>query len=200
MRQAGRLILAEEGPDALTTTHIASRAGVSVGSVYQYFENREAILHAIYEDKTHEGVASARNWFEELRDFSPRERAAQSIRWAFDQHRERLRLDPEYYRRHHEDFRVTAIFPKIASKDSAVTALTRSLLREGADGMRDVDIDHAATILALGIPALLRCILSERPELIEDDAFRESVVDLVCTWLFAADATAAKANQQEIDP
>jgi hypothetical protein len=39
-------------------------------------------------------------------------------------------------------------------------------------------------MLSRGVPALLRGVLDERPELLEDDAFRESLVDLVCVWLF----------------
>jgi AcrR family transcriptional regulator len=190
VREAGRLILADEGPDALTTTHIAERAGVSVGSIYQYFENREAVLHAIYEDKTDRDVETARKWLVGMGDLSPRERTAQSVRWAFEMHRERLRLDPQYYRNHHGDFRVMLQLPPGESGDSPATELVRSLLRDGAGEMRDIDIDHAAVILGHGVPALLRGILAESSELIEDDAFLESVTDLVCTWLFGAEASA----------
>lgn len=36
-----------EGPDAATTTRIAEVAGVSVGTLYQYFGNRDSILDAL---------------------------------------------------------------------------------------------------------------------------------------------------------
>jgi AcrR family transcriptional regulator len=42
-------ILAEAGPRAVTTNRIAARAGVSVGSLYQYFPNRTAVLRALIE-------------------------------------------------------------------------------------------------------------------------------------------------------
>jgi AcrR family transcriptional regulator len=42
-------ILAEGGFVALTTNHLARRAGVSIGSLYHYFANKEAIITALAE-------------------------------------------------------------------------------------------------------------------------------------------------------
>lgn len=40
-------ILEAEGPDGLTTNHIAARAGVSIGTIYQYFRDKGDILAAV---------------------------------------------------------------------------------------------------------------------------------------------------------
>ena len=40
-------LLASHGAEALTTTRVAAAAGVSVGTLYQYFANKEAILVAM---------------------------------------------------------------------------------------------------------------------------------------------------------
>lgn len=40
-------VLLQHGFDRLTTTRVAERAGVSVGTLYQYFPNREALLLAV---------------------------------------------------------------------------------------------------------------------------------------------------------
>src|SRR5580704_1639019 len=42
-------ILKREGSDGLTTNRIAEVAGVSIGSVYQYFVNKGAIFKALHE-------------------------------------------------------------------------------------------------------------------------------------------------------
>lgn len=42
-------VLRRLGPDRLTTVHVAERAGVSVGTLYQYFPNKEALLFAVLE-------------------------------------------------------------------------------------------------------------------------------------------------------
>ena len=41
--------LAERGLDNTTTNHIAENAGVSVGSLYQYFPDKEALVEALLE-------------------------------------------------------------------------------------------------------------------------------------------------------
>jgi AcrR family transcriptional regulator len=43
-------ILLSVGADRLTTTRVAERAGVSVGTLYQYYPNKQSLLFAIFED------------------------------------------------------------------------------------------------------------------------------------------------------
>ena len=47
MLDAAEELLVAEGPGALTTTRVASAAGVSVGSLYQYLPDQEAIVEAL---------------------------------------------------------------------------------------------------------------------------------------------------------
>jgi len=45
--EAAFQLLEQGGVEALTTNHIAERAGVSVGTLYQYFQGKRAILAAL---------------------------------------------------------------------------------------------------------------------------------------------------------
>ena len=45
--EAAIQVLLADGLAWLTTTRVAERAGVSVGTLYQYFPNKEALLFAI---------------------------------------------------------------------------------------------------------------------------------------------------------
>src|SRR5580698_943268 len=47
-------ILKREGAGAMTTNRIAEVAGVSIGSVYQYFPNKRAIFTALHERHIHQ--------------------------------------------------------------------------------------------------------------------------------------------------
>ena len=49
--EAATQVLAMEGAQRFTTARVAERAGVSVGSVYQYFPNKAAILFRLQSDE-----------------------------------------------------------------------------------------------------------------------------------------------------
>ena len=42
-------VLLRDGPQRLTTTRVAERAGVSVGTMYQYFAHKHALIYALNE-------------------------------------------------------------------------------------------------------------------------------------------------------
>lgn len=56
---AAAQVFAERGYAGGTTNHIAEKAGVSIGSLYQYFPNKTAILTALALEHLSEGEALA---------------------------------------------------------------------------------------------------------------------------------------------
>ncbi|MGH1565435.1 TetR/AcrR family transcriptional regulator [Mumia sp. DW29H23] len=59
---SGRAVLLRDGYDAFSTNRVAEAAGISPGSLYQYFPNKHAIVAAIverYSDEVSDKVAAA---------------------------------------------------------------------------------------------------------------------------------------------
>lgn len=64
-------VLVREGEDHLTTNRIAERAGVSIGTLYQYFSTREAIVAAMMDRHRLEAMAAMEQQLTKLRQTNP---------------------------------------------------------------------------------------------------------------------------------
>ncbi|BDB19596.1 TetR family transcriptional regulator [Pseudomonas sp. CYM-20-01] len=71
--EAAVQVLAKEGATRFTTARVAEKAGVSVGSVYQYFPNKAAILFRLQSDEWRQTTRMLRNILEE-HDVAPLDR------------------------------------------------------------------------------------------------------------------------------
>lgn len=63
--EAAIQVLATEGARRFTTTRVAERAGVSIGSVYQYFPNKAAILFRLQSDEWRQTIDMLRTILED---------------------------------------------------------------------------------------------------------------------------------------
>jgi AcrR family transcriptional regulator len=83
-------VLSSVGVERSTTTRIADRAGVSVGSLYQYFRNRDELLGALVDRLIEENVQS---FLQELEnDASPAERIEVMVRSGLERFLDRRAL------------------------------------------------------------------------------------------------------------
>lgn len=69
--EAAAQVFAQHGYAAGTTNRIADRAGVSIGTLYQYFPNKDAILLALARQHLAEGAALLRGHVERLQAGCP---------------------------------------------------------------------------------------------------------------------------------
>ncbi len=94
--EAAVQVLTKEGAQRFTTARVAERAGVSVGSVYQYFPNKAAILFRLQADEWQQTTAMVRRLLAD--DSKPpltrlRELVHAFIRSEFEEARVRLALN-----------------------------------------------------------------------------------------------------------
>lgn len=188
--EACRLILAEEGVEQLTTNRIAEVAGVTIGSLYQYFPNKEAILANLF---TAEMAASADKICQETTsrvaaqvNVSLRSTLRELIRVTAELHLRYLRLHGEFYREYYDFFdfhsKVDAHMTEVYRQPSWQEWLP-DLLRKYRSEIIPVDLEQAAFLSANIIERLLAAALEERPEWLEDEAYLQSIETITVNYL-----------------
>jgi AcrR family transcriptional regulator len=75
--------ISKYGLDAVTTPKIAEMAGVSVGSLYQYFDDKQALIEALIERGTHEVVKALQTLINQIESDRLEEIVKQSIQYGF---------------------------------------------------------------------------------------------------------------------
>ncbi|HUD51618.1 helix-turn-helix domain-containing protein [Parvibaculum sp.] len=69
--EAAARLLAESGYEALTTNRIAERAGVSIGTLYEFFPDKETIVAVLAERQMARIVERMRKAFADIGDIGP---------------------------------------------------------------------------------------------------------------------------------
>jgi AcrR family transcriptional regulator len=128
-------VLAREGPAAFNTNRVASVSGVSVGSLYQYYPNKEALLFRLHE------IEAQATWAvldAILSDTSrtPRRRFELAVRAFFEAEAEEVPLRSALQRAE----MYFSDTPEYRAIESQAVAGVRSFLREALPpGTRDLD-------------------------------------------------------------
>ncbi len=75
-------VLHDEGALGFTTTRVADEAGISVGSLYQYFPNKHSLVLALHHDDVRAGFQHVQTVLEQP-TITPREKVSQIVLWFF---------------------------------------------------------------------------------------------------------------------
>lgn len=176
--EAGRRLLAESGESALTTNRIAERAGVSVGSLYRYFPNKEAVVAAICDVHTGHDVAEVRAAMDTPEERPLREWLVSIVDYQLERHRRLLEVGRAVYRDQHREF---SLAQRVGAQE--VERHIRAVLEHHREEVRTRDLEQAAFLIARGISALVRRALDECPERLYDPAFRASLLELLLRYV-----------------
>jgi AcrR family transcriptional regulator len=185
--EAAQLVLAESGTEALTTVNVAQRAGVSVGSLYQYFAGRDALVFAVLEAEVARFRAAWRAWRDESADVAIGERIAAGIELALAHYRRLARTDPAFFLTHRVEIR-RALRPARARTRARARLGTREDLLRSRSAIRPERferLDVASFLMTHGIPGLLDAALAHQPELLFAPEFEAELKALVADYLLA---------------
>jgi AcrR family transcriptional regulator len=148
--EAAAHIIGQGGLVAFNTNSVAERAGVSIGSLYQYFPNKDALMVALIERTQREKLAHIEAATLELKDADLATTIKMLIRAAQQHHRENSLLASAI---DHEEARLPISEILDGYMAQAGEAL-RDLLSQKLGPESTLDIDRAVRTL----PALARAV------------------------------------------
>ncbi len=179
---AAARIFTRRGYAAATTNHIADEAGVSVGSLYEYFPNKDALLAALMEAHIAEGQAILAAAGAEALDpaLSLREAAARLVRAMVELHARDRRL-------HRVLFEEAPLPPhlrrRIADVEAVIAGHVAAWLRQHP-AVTAPDPDLAAAVLVQAIEGLTHRVVAHG-EPGSEAAHIEELVTLAVAYLTA---------------
>ena len=170
--EATARILVREGFDKASTNRIAEEAGVSVGSLYQYFPSKEALVVAVIERHKRDIFDVVRRAIAQAAAQPLRQAMRMLVAAAVEAHR----VDPKLHRVLAEQI------PKLGKLESVEVfnresyALFRSYLEGHRDQLRVTDLELAAFVCVTSIEALTHTAVLDRPDMLAGGAM-DALVD-----------------------
>jgi AcrR family transcriptional regulator len=179
-------VLVERGYAATNTNLVAERAGVSVGSLYQYFPNKLALVNALR-------ARHARDMTRRLEStFKPR--AGEALRPALTRVVEATvaahQVDADVHRALQQ---CEALGLPDDDQDEAhakIQRFVRELLAAHRDELTVVDLNLAAFTLLHALHALVHAVVLDRPAGVSVKAASREMIRLAYAYLTAREATA----------
>jgi AcrR family transcriptional regulator len=170
--EATARILVHEGFGKASTNRIANVAGVSVGSLYQYFPSKEALVAAVIERHNREIMQAVRGELAEVLTQPVEQAVRKLVAVAVRAHR----VDPKLHRVLAEQVPRVGPLEKLETFNTENYALFKSYLEKHCDEIRVGDLDLAAFVCVTTIEALTHNAVL-RPAKVTQDATIDTLVD-----------------------
>ena len=180
--EATARVLMTEGYDRASTNKIAAVAGVSIGSIYQYFPSKEALVAAVSERHSREVLQLMRNALVKVAARPIEVAAREFVSVAIDAHR----VNPKLHRVLAEQVPRIGRLENVEAINQDVYALIRGYFDAHRDEIDVADLDVAAFICVTAVDALTHAAVLRRPDILTDEKaekFVDEVTDLVVRYL-----------------
>ena len=176
---AAARIFGEHGYAHGTTNRIAEEAGISVGSLYQYFPNKDAILVCLAERHVAEGKALVQDRLAATPGVGVVPMLRQVVEAMIDLHRGAGRLHQVLFE---EAPRPVPFLTELHDLEDLLVAAVAEVLR-GDPAVTVADHDVAARMLVVGIESYVhRMVATARPPL-DTDVLADELVALYSGYL-----------------
>lgn len=180
--EATARVLVKEGYDRASTNKIAAVAGVSIGSLYQYFPSKEALVAAVSERHSHEVLQVMRKALVKVAGRPIEAAAREFVSVAIEGHR----INPKLHRVLAEQIPRIGRLENVEAINRDIHELIRGYLEAHRDEMDIANLDIAAFICVTAVEALTHTAVLHRQELLADgnaEKFVDEVTDLVVRYL-----------------
>jgi AcrR family transcriptional regulator len=169
--EATARILVREGFEKASTNRIAEIAGVSVGSLYQYFPSKEALVAAVIDRHNTEIVGTVRAALAEASD-QPIEKAVRRlVTVAIEVHR----INPKLHRTLAEQIPRSGQLKDVEAFNREVHTMVRAYLESRRKEMRKIDLDVATFICVSAIEAVAHNTVLNHAEMLSEKMVRTLV-------------------------
>ncbi len=174
-------VLAREGYDRASTNWIAATAGVSVGSLYQYFPNKEALVAALVARHNREMLQLLRDALIQVASRDLATAMRELVRATVDAHL----VDPALHRVFAEQVPRMGQLAKIEALQRETFLLIRAYLEERRHDISVRDLDSATAICVTTVEALTHEFVIHKPDALDGDRdrFIDEVTRLVVGYL-----------------
>ena len=187
---AAAQIFDAEGYAAGTTNHIAARAGVSIGTLYQYFPNKEALAVTLLERHLDEGTRVFADLIAQVH--AQPQPLRQALRTFVDAllelHKDRPRLQHLLLEEAPRPPRVDATFHRV---ENAAVEAVEALLR-GFPEVRHGNLERAAYMTVQAVQDLTHRFAAHPPRHLSRQQFADELVAMVEAYLRQRRAPAAE--------
>jgi AcrR family transcriptional regulator len=172
-------VLVREGYDRANTNRIAETAGVSIGSLYQYFPSKEALVAALIDQHAEEMIEVMGKTFAMAAGQPPRIAAEIMVRSLILAHR----VDPKLHKVLMEQVPRVGRLSRMSNVTTRGTALVRAYFEANGCLLRKVDVDVAAFVVVNSVEALTHAAVVDHPEYLESDTLIDEMTELVVRYV-----------------